>query len=109
VGHPSPQDPGGPILIGLRDLYVQLQALDRSVTALNAAIQMQTQQQTLNAASVAQQLADFRHDMNDHETRIRLQEARVIVSPRSMWLAVGTIAPIVSIIVTILIAVSLGK
>jgi hypothetical protein len=94
-------------LIGLRDLYAQLQSLERSVTALNASIQMSAQQATMNAASFAQQLADLRHDMNDHETRIRLQEAQQVVSPKSMWTAIGVLIPIIGLIITIILA-SLG-
>lgn len=95
-------------MIGLRDLYTQLQHLDRTITALSAQIQMATQQQTLNAASVAQQLADIRHDQNDHETRIRLLESKQVVSPKSMWTALGVLVPIVGLIVTIILALTLG-
>ncbi len=69
---------------------------------------MATQQQTLNAASVAQQLADVRHDHNDHETRIRLLESKQVVSPKSMWTALGVLVPIVALIVTIVLALTMG-
>lgn len=108
MGHPTPQDPGGPILIGLRDLYAQLQHLDRTITGLSAQIQMAAQQQTLQTASTAQQIADMRHDMNDHETRIRAQEARQVVSPRGMWTALAVILPMIASIVTIILTLALG-
>jgi hypothetical protein len=96
-------------LIGLRDLYAQLQAIDRSVTTLSAQVQMATQQQNQNAASVAQQLADIRHDQNDHEARLRFIESKPVVTPKAMWAAIGILAPIVSAIITIIIALVLGK
>ena len=99
---------GGPITIGLRELYVQIQELNRAVAQLTAEMKMFTQQATMTQSSVATQLADIRQDHVDHETRIRLIEGRQVVTPRSMWTAVGVITPIVSLIVTIIIAVTLG-
>lgn len=99
---------GGPITIGLRELYVQIQELNRSVAQLTAEMKMFTQQATMMQQSFATQLSDIRQDHVDHETRIRLIEARPVVTPRSMWTAVGVLMPVVSLIVTIVIAVALG-
>lgn len=99
---------GGQITIGLRELYVQIQELNRVVAQLTAELKMFTQQAAMMQQSTATQLADIRQDHVDHETRIRLIEGRQVVTPRSMWTAVGVLMPIISLIVTIVIAVALG-
>ncbi|AWY06654.1 tail needle protein [Microbacterium phage Zeta1847] len=50
-------------------------------------------------------LRELRHDRDDHEVRIRAQEARKTVSPRDLWVGLGgaaaTGAALASIIRTI--------
>lgn len=99
---------GGPIIIGLRELYAQMQELNRSISELSAEMRMATQQAAQHQQSVAQQLADIRVDQGDHETRIRIIESRPVVTPRSVWAAIGVLTPIISLIVTIIIATALG-
>lgn len=94
--------------ISLRDLYVQIQQLDRAITGLSAEVKMASQQQILSAASFAQQLATVREDLNDHELRIRTQEARQYVSPKNMWTALGIILPLLASVITIVLTIVLN-
>lgn len=93
---------GGSITIGLRELYAQMKAIEIVVTTMSAKVDMAIQQQNLTQQSFAQQLADIRHDLNDHETRLRIRESQNFVSARSMWTALGVIIPIVGIVITII-------
>lgn len=99
---------GGSIIIGLRELYAQIQQLSGTIAQLSAEVRMAAQQAQMQQTSVAQQLADIRRDQGDHETRLRQVESKQVVTPRSMWTAIATIVPIISLIVTIVLAVALG-
>lgn len=90
------------VTIGLRDLYDMIQAVNTGYTALSAKLDTTLIQQTLQTQNLAQQLADVRHDLNDHETRLRAQEARPFVSPRAVWTAVGIITSVIGVAFTIL-------
>lgn len=52
--------------------------------------------------SVAQQIADLRHDINDHETRIRQQEGRTYITPRAMWTGIGVVSGVMGTMFSIL-------
>ena len=91
-------------MIGLRDLYVQLQSLDRATNQLGAKVDTSMQLAQLSSQSTAQQLADIRHDLNDHEARLRTRESQNFVTPRSMWMAIGVITSIVGVVTTVIVA-----
>lgn len=101
---PPDRSHGGPILIGLRELYEQLRLIDRTVSQLGAKVDTSMQLASVSAQSIAQQLADIRHDINDHEARLRAKELERTISPRAVWTAIGIITGIAGIIVTIIIA-----
>ena len=82
---------GGHIVIGLRDLYDQIQTLSAGNASLSAKVDTALITHTLAQQSIATQLSDFRADVNDHEMRIRVVESRPYISPKSMWLALGTV------------------
>lgn len=88
---PSPPDHGGQITIGLRDLYVQLQTLNAGYASLAAKLDLALAAQTVTRESIAAQLADIRADVGDHEARLRQQESRIYVTPRSLWAGVGVL------------------
>lgn len=100
-GRGGAQHGGQSISIGLRDLYDQLQELTRAYTSLSAKIDTALISQTMAQQSIAQQLADLRHDLTDHEARIRAQEAKVYITPRAMWGGIGVIATVLGVLFTV--------
>lgn len=56
---------------------------------------------TLGQQSVLQQIAQLREDMNDHEGRMRQQEAKPTVSPKSMWSGVSIIVGVLGFLFTV--------
>ena len=92
------------ITIGLRDLYDQLQMTNQLTANLSAKLDTALIAQTMSQQSVAQQLADVRHDMADHEARLRVQEAQRFVTPRAMWAGVGVIIGALGTVFTIVTA-----
>lgn len=92
------------ITIGLRDIYDQQQNSNNLITALSAKLDSALISQTMAQQSIAQQFADLRHDLADHEARLRTQEAQRFVSPRAMWTGVGVIIGALGTIFTIVTA-----
>jgi len=90
------------VTIGLRDLYEMIQSVNTGYTALSAKLDTALIQQTLQLQNISAQVADVRHDINDHEMRIRARESQNFVTARSMWTAVGIIATVIGVIFTIL-------
>jgi hypothetical protein len=68
-----------------------VQEMSRAQVTLAAKIDSALISQTMAQQSFAQQVADLRHDMTDHEARLRAQEARIYVTPRGMWTGIGVI------------------
>ncbi len=87
----APDHGGQSLTIGLRDVYDQIQVISAGYTALSAKLDTALISQTMAQQTIAQQLADIRHDINDHEMRMRSQEAKPVISPRAMWTAVGVL------------------
>lgn len=58
--------------------------------------------QTLSAQSVAQQIADLRHDLTDHEARLRIREAKVFITPRAMWSGIAVITGVLGTLFAVL-------
>lgn len=78
-----------------------MQTIAAGYTALSAKIDTSLISQTMAQQSIAQQLADIRHDLNDHEMRLRQQELRQTVSPRSMWTAIGVLTGVLGIFLAV--------
>jgi ElaB/YqjD/DUF883 family membrane-anchored ribosome-binding protein len=98
-----PQDHGGQLItIGLRDLYDQIQELSKNYAALASKIDTGIVSQTLAVQSIAQQIADLRHDFTDHEARLRVQEAKVYITPRAMWTGIGVITGVMGTLLVVL-------
>ncbi len=106
MGQPHPPPGEGrsshTVTIGLRDLYDMIQTVSTGYTALSAKLDTALIQQTLQTQNLAGQVADIRHDVNDHEMRMRAQEARPYITPRSVWTGVGVIATVIGVAFTIL-------
>lgn len=96
------QSGGQSISIGLRDVYDSVQDLAKSYTALSAKIDTALISQTMSQQSIAQTLADMRHDLNDHEARLRVQEGRAFITPKSMWTAIAVLIAALSAIIGII-------
>jgi hypothetical protein len=90
------------VTIGLRDLYDMIQTVSTGYTALSAKLDTALIQQTLQAQNIISQMSDMRHDINDHEMRMRAQESRPYITPRGVWTGVGVIATVISVVFTIL-------
>lgn len=105
---PASQHGGQSIEIGLRDVYESVQDLTKAYTGLSAKIDTALISQTMAQQSTAQQLADMRHDLTDHEGRIRVLEQRIYVTPRSMWTAIGVIIAGLGVIVGIITIIVSG-
>jgi hypothetical protein len=84
------------VTIGLRDVYDTLQVLSNGYTALSAKLDTALIQQTLQMQNMAAQIGDVRHDINDHEMRLRSRESQNFVTARNMWTAVGVLAAVVA-------------
>ena len=102
---PGHSDNGGQsstITIGLRDVYDQMQVITSGYTTLSAKLDTALIAQTLGQQSIAQQLADIRHDLNDHEMRLRTNEARPYVSPKSVWSGVAVLIAAMGLVVAVI-------
>lgn len=87
---------GGPMItIGLRDVYGQLQVVATNQTALGAKID------TI-VASHGQQLLSIQEDVKDHEHRLRLIEARPVVTPRAVWTAAALVVSSLGLILVLI-------
>ena len=84
-------DHGDHISIGLRDLYDQIQVVASGYTSLSAKLDTALISKTMAQQTIAQQLADVRRDLSDHEMRLRAQEQRQFVTPKAMWTATGVL------------------
>lgn len=82
-------------------MYDQIQMVANGQSALASKLDTALITQTLGQQSTAQQLADIRHDMNDHEMRIRVQEARPYIAPKSMWTGISVIVGVLAVFFTI--------
>jgi len=85
-------------------LYDQIQVMSAGNVALSAKLDTALITHTLAMQSIAQQLADFRADVNDHEMRLRVVESRPYISPKAMWAALGAVN---AFLVTALIIIQL--
>ena len=90
------------VTIGLRDLYDMIQTVSTGYTALSAKLDTALIQQALQIQNLSAQIADVRHDINDHEMRLRSRESANFVTARSMWTAIGVIATVIGVAFTIL-------
>lgn len=104
MGQPQHEgrSPQHEVTIGLRDLYDMIQSVSTGYTALSAKLDTALIQQALQLQNISAQVADVRHDINDHEMRLRSREAQQFVTVRSMWTAIGIIATIIGVTFTIL-------
>lgn len=102
MGQPDPNHGGQSITIGLRDLYDMIQSVNTGYTSLSSKLDTALISQTLAQQSIAQQLADVRHILGDHETRIRVIETRPYISPRSVWAGVSVVTAVLGLLFTIL-------
>ncbi len=89
-------------MIGLRDVYNQMQVISSGYTTLSAKLDTALIAQTMAQQSFAREMADVRHDINDHEMRMRTVEARPYVSPKSVWSAVGVLIAAMGLVVAII-------
>lgn len=94
-------------MIGLRDLYDQMQTVSNGYMSLSAKLDTALISQTMSQQSFAQQLADLRHTQNDHEMRLRQVEARAYISPRAMWTGVAVIVSSLGTIFAVLQAIAI--
>lgn len=84
------------IVIGLRDVYEDVRSLNTQVTRMDA---------KLDSALLTDRLRidHLGGEVLDHETRLRSLEARPVVTPRSVWVAVSAISAVVGVIIAIIV------
>lgn len=80
--------PDGSVVITPAQMYRQIGDLAEAVRDLKGAVDPA--------------LTDIRHDVTDHETRIRTIEARKVVSPATLNAAIGTAIVALGVLITFL-------
>lgn len=93
---------GGRFTLGLRDLYAEIQRALDAVHSLSTKLDTALIAQTMAQQATAQQLTNLRHELNDHESRLREQERRQVVTPKSMWTAIGVLTSVSGVLFGIL-------
>jgi hypothetical protein len=78
-----------------------IQSVSNGYTALSAKLDTAHISQTMAAQTLTQQVADVQRVMSDHEARLRAQEFRPYVSPRSIWGGISVIVAALGLIFTI--------
>ena len=86
----------GAVEIGLRDVYVEVQKVARGYGELAGKLDTAVSMYALRFDAVNRELTEIGKESSDHEMRLRAVEQRPVVTPRSMWTAIGVLTGLVS-------------
>lgn len=86
----------GVVEIGLRDVYDEVRRVAEGYGELSGKLDTAMSMHSMQFGAVERELSAAARDISDHESRLRSIELRHVVTPRSMWAAIGVLTGLVS-------------
>lgn len=90
-------------VIGPREIYDAAQRAGVGIERLDAKLDVTIATQAANTEQLRQNYITLRADHEKAAERLRIIEMRPVITPKSMWTALGVIAAFITIILTIII------
>lgn len=82
--------------IGLRDVYDEMRKVSAGYGELAGKLDTAMSMHAIRFDAVGRDLANMGREIGDHENRLRAIELRPVVTPKSMWTAIGVLTGLVS-------------